>query len=160
MATLIELIRNAPKNIDLLAAFTVQEEVGLRGAKVAAYSFDPDLAIVLDCTIANDLPAWDNSENTQYNTHLDAGPAIYVADSGTLSDPRLVRHFVDTAELNKIPYQIRQPGGGRTDASEFTNNGRAFQAFPSRRPVATFTPQSPSPAFPIGRIPSPSSLLL
>ncbi len=118
VAALIELIKNAPGNIDLLAAFTVQEEVGLRGAKVAAYSFDPDLGIVLDCTLANDLPAWDHSENTIYNTHLDAGPAIYVADSGTLSDPRLVRHFVDTAELNEIPYQFRQPGGGRTDASE------------------------------------------
>jgi len=118
VAMLIELIKNAPPNIDLLAAFTVQEEVGLRGAKVAAYSLDPDLAIVLDCTIANDLPAWDNSENTRYNTHLDAGPAIYVADPGTISDPRLVRHFIDTAELAKIPYQIRQPGGGSTDASE------------------------------------------
>ena len=47
VATLIELVKNAPENIDLLAAFTVQEENGLRGAKVAAYSFNPDLAISL-----------------------------------------------------------------------------------------------------------------
>jgi tetrahedral aminopeptidase len=125
VATLIELLRHAPPNIDLLAAFTVQEEVGLRGAHVAAYALEPDLAIVLDCTPANDLPAWTaggqhsdpaDGENTRYNTRLGGGPAIYVADNYTLSDPRLVRHLVETAEAAGIPYQIRQPGGGGTDA--------------------------------------------
>lgn len=116
VATLIELIKNAPENIDLLAAFTVQEEVGLRGAGVAAYALDPDLSIALDSTPARDLPAWDGSENTQYNARLGAGPAIYIADRSTLSDPRLVRHLVGTAEAAGIPYQIRQPGGGGTDA--------------------------------------------
>lgn len=113
---LIELVKNAPPNIDLLAAFTVQEEVGLRGAQVAAYTFDPDLALVLDSTPAYDLPSWDGEENTRYNTRLDHGPALYVADRATLSDPRLIRHFVKTAEAQGIPYQIRQPGGGGTDA--------------------------------------------
>lgn len=116
VATLIELIRHTPPNVDVLAAFTVQEEVGLRGAGVAAYAFDPDLAIVLDCTPAMDLPAWDDSENTQYNARLGAGPAIYMADQATISDPRLVRHLIETAESLKIPYQIRQPGRGGTDA--------------------------------------------
>lgn len=125
VATLIELLRNAPPNIDLLAAFTVQEEVGLRGARVAAHALDPDLAFVLDCTPANDLPAWDSggyappeeaAEHFRYNTRLGGGPAIYIADNATLSDPRLIRHLIDTAEALKIPYQIRQPGGGGTDA--------------------------------------------
>ena len=116
VATLIELVKNAPANIDLLAAFTVQEEVGLRGARVAAYALNPDLAIVLDSTPANDLPAWDASENTRYNTRLGAGPAIYLADRSTLSDPRLVRFLIETAEAAGIRYQIRQPGGGGTDA--------------------------------------------
>jgi len=121
VATLIELVKHAPENVDLLAAFTVQEEVGLRGARVAAYAFDPQLAIVLDCTPANDMPSyqaegWDE-QNMLYNTRLGAGPAIYVADRGTLSDPRLVRHFVGTAEALGIPHQIRQPGGGATDAA-------------------------------------------
>ena len=56
VATLIELLRHAPENIDLLAAFTVQEEIGLRGAKVAAHALDPDLGIAIDSTPANDLP--------------------------------------------------------------------------------------------------------
>jgi tetrahedral aminopeptidase len=116
VATLIELLKHAPEGIDLLAAFTVQEEIGLRGAKVAAYAFNPDVGIALDATPANDLPDWEAEENTSYNTKLGCGPAIYVADGSTLSDPRLVRWLVGTAEAAKIPYQLRQPGGGGTDA--------------------------------------------
>jgi endoglucanase len=116
VATLIQLVQNAPSNIDLLAAFTVQEEIGLRGARIAAYKMDPDLAFALDCTPANDLPHWAGEENTRYNSKLGKGPAIYLADRATISDPRLVRHLVKTAEAMKIPYQFRQPGGGGTDA--------------------------------------------
>jgi len=116
VATLIELIKNTPANIDLLAAFTVQEEVGLRGAKVAAYAFNPDVAIALDSTPALDLPAWDGEENARYNTRLGEGPAIYTVDRATISDPRLINHFKETAEKEGIPYQFRQPGGGGTDA--------------------------------------------
>lgn len=116
VATLIELLKHAPGHIDILAAFTVQEEVGLRGARVAAYALDPDLAFVLDCTPANDLPAWDGSENHRYNTRLGAGPAVYLADSSTLSDPRLVQFLLQTAKQAGIHCQVRQPGGGGTDA--------------------------------------------
>lgn len=117
VATLIELVKYAPSNIDLLAAFTVQEEIGSRGARVAAYAFNPDLAIILDSTPAYDLPAWETDENVRYNTRLDAGPAIYISDAGTLSDPRLIRYMIQTAEANAIPYQLGQPGGGGTDAA-------------------------------------------
>jgi len=125
VATLIELLRDPPPNIDLLAAFTVQEEVGRRGARVAAYALDPDLAFVLDSTPANDLPAWNSGgyspkdklvEPFRYNTRLGGGPAIYTLDGSTISDPRLIRYLVETAEALKIPYQFRQPGGGGTDA--------------------------------------------
>jgi len=94
----------------------VQEEVGLRGAQVAAYAFDPDLAIAIDATPAYDLPNHDGSENSIYNTKLGGGPAIYVYNRSTIDDPRLVRFLKETAEAEGIPYQIRQPGGGGTDA--------------------------------------------
>lgn len=117
VATLIELLKHAPDNIDLLAAFTVQEEVGLRGARVAAYRFNPDIAIAVDSTPAYDLPHWDEEdENVQYNTQLDRGPAIYVMDRATIADQRLVNWLSETAQEMEIPYQIRQPGGGGTDA--------------------------------------------
>lgn len=116
VAALIELVQNPPAGIELLAAFTVQEEVGLRGARVAAFSLDPQAALALDCTPAYDLPAWDGTENTAYNARLGAGPALYAADSRTLAHPGLLEHFIQTAEAEGIPYQIRQPGGGGTDA--------------------------------------------
>jgi putative aminopeptidase FrvX len=105
-----------------LGAFTVQEEIGGRGARVASYAFDPDMAFALDSTPAYDLPTWDDeaqtgvTENAVYNSRLGRGPAIYTADAGTLSDPRLIRHLAESAEAAGIPYQFRQPGGGGTDA--------------------------------------------
>ena len=116
VATVIELLRHVPSNIDLCAAFTVQEEIGVRGAKVAAQYFDPDLAIAIDSTRANDLPDFDGNENMTYNTKLGLGPAIYIADGSTLHDPRLVRFLQATAEAGSIPVQLRQPGGGGTDS--------------------------------------------
>jgi putative aminopeptidase FrvX len=116
VATLIELLKQSPPNIDLCLAFSVQEEIGLRGAKVAAQYFNPDLAIAVDSTPAYDLPLYEAGENISYNTKLGLGPAIYIADGSTLHDPRLVRFLQETAEAEKIPYQFRQPGGGGTDS--------------------------------------------
>jgi putative aminopeptidase FrvX len=116
VATLIELLRHAPEKVELLLSFSVQEEIGLRGARVAAYAINPDLAIAVDSTPALDLPRWDDSENSAYNTRLGGGPAIYITDAGTLSDPRLIRHLAQVGETLNIPFQFRQPGGGGTDA--------------------------------------------
>lgn len=117
VASLIELTKKKAENLEILFAFTVQEEIGLRGARVAAYDFNPDLAFVVDSTPAFDFPAWEPGvENSRYNCRLGFGPAIYVADAGTLSDPRLIRFLTQIAEENHIPYQFRQPGGGGTDA--------------------------------------------
>jgi endoglucanase len=116
VATLIELVKNPPANVDVCAAFTVQEEIGLRGAKVAAQYFNPDLAIAIDSTPAHDLPVHNGGENMTYNTKLGRGPAIYIADSSTLHDPRLVRFLQGLAESESLPYQLRQPGGGGTDS--------------------------------------------
>lgn len=116
VAILIELLRHAPKNIELCLSFSVQEEVGLRGAIVAGHYFEPDLAIAIDSTPARDLPDYDGNENITYNTKLGFGPAIYVANSSTIDDPRLVRFLEEIAINENIPYQFRQPGGGGTNA--------------------------------------------
>ena len=116
VATLIELLKNAPKNIELCLSFSVQEEIGLRGAKVAGYYFNPDLAMAVDSTPARDLPDFDGHENFTYNTKLGLGPAIYMANSSTIDAPRLVKFLEETALKNNIPYQFRQPGGGGTNA--------------------------------------------
>jgi endoglucanase len=128
VATVVELLKDAPSSVDLCAAFTVQEEIGLRGAKVAAQYFNPDLAIAVDSTPAHDLPMFDDTENVSYNTKLGAGPAIYVADGSTLHDPRLVRFLAETAEAEHIPYQFRQPGGGGTNSGSIQ---RALAGIPT-----------------------------
>jgi len=113
-AALIELLQARPYPFDLIASFSVQEEVGLRGAEVAAYGIDPDLALVLECTPAYDLP---NKEDTSPNVALGKGPAIYVMDRVTVQDPRLVSHIMNTADIHNIPFQIRKPGGGGTNTA-------------------------------------------
>lgn len=112
-AVLVELVRGQAFDLDLYAAFTVQEEVGLRGARVAAHAIDPDAAVVLDCTPANDVP---KKKDLSPNTELGKGPAIYIMGGRTFSDRRLVDLFTASGEADGSPYQIRQPGGGGTDA--------------------------------------------
>jgi endoglucanase len=116
VAILIELLKHAPANVDLCLSFSVQEEVGLRGAKVVAHFFNPDLAFAIDSTPAHDLPTHDGRENIFYNSKLGLGPAIYITDGSTLHDPRLVRFLQETAEAAGIQYQFRQPGAGGTNA--------------------------------------------
>ena len=116
--TCLIMLEDDYTNIDLQVAFTVQEEIGLRGARVAAYHFNPDIAIALDCTPALDMPTWDDEENTLYRSRAGHGPAIYVGDGRTLADPRLVAYTKAVAAEYKIPYQVRQPGAGGTDAGE------------------------------------------
>jgi endoglucanase len=113
-AALIEILQGDPYPFDIIAAFTVQEEVGLRGAQVAAYGIKPDAAIVLECTPAYDFPT---EADLSPNVALGKGAAIYVMDRVTIQDPRLVSHILRTAEENKIPFQIRQPGGGGTNTA-------------------------------------------
>ncbi len=113
-AVLVELLRGKPFPFDLHAAFTVQEEVGLRGAQVAAYAIKPDAALILECTPAYDLP---NKNDVSPNVSLGKGASIYVMDRGTIQDPRLVNYITETADNHGIPYQIRRPGGGGTNTA-------------------------------------------
>jgi endoglucanase len=142
VAILVELFSAAPPNIDLMAAFTVQEEIGLRGAGVAAHSLDPELAIAIDATPARDLPTWDGAENTVYNTHLGQGPALYMADRSTVSDRRLLDHFESTAKAAQLPFQFRQPGGGSTDAGAIHRARKGIPAISVSVPVRY--PHSPA----------------
>ncbi len=98
---------------EVVGVFTVQEEIGLRGARVAAFSVAPDLAFVLEGTVADDLP---KDTDTSPTTELGKGPAISVMDRSAHADPRLVEFLVRTAEEQGIPWQFKQPGVGGTDA--------------------------------------------
>jgi putative aminopeptidase FrvX len=112
-AVMVELLRGERFRFDIYAAFTVQEEVGLRGARVAAYTIEPDCAFALEGTVADDIP---KDKDVSPTTKLGQGPAITVMDRSFIADRRLVRLLTGTAEELGIPYQIKQPGIGGTDA--------------------------------------------
>ncbi len=113
-AALVELLRGEPFPFELYGVFTVQEEVGLRGAQVAAYTVKPDLGIALEGTLADDLPKGDLDVSPI--TELGKGPAITVMDRSYTTPAYLLSHFIQTAEIENLPHQIKQPGIGGTDA--------------------------------------------
>lgn len=115
-AILIELLRADPYPFDLYASFSVQEEVGLRGAGPATYGINPDVAFAIEVTPAYDLPQR-KEEDESSNVTLGDGAVIYVMDRGTIQDPRLVSYLTQTAVAHNIRYQIRQPGGGGTNTA-------------------------------------------
>jgi len=91
--------------------FTVQEEVGVRGATVSAYSIDPDVGIAIDVTPTGDTP-----NPVRRDIALGAGPAIKVKDNLMLSNPKVVAWMERTAHKAKIPTQREVLTGGSTDA--------------------------------------------
>ena len=99
--------------VDLFLSFSAQEEVGLRGARVAAFRIEPDVAFALEGTICDDAP---KKLDVSPTTELGKGPAITIMDRSFVADKRLVRLLVDTAKGNQLPYQFKQPGMGGTDA--------------------------------------------
>ncbi|MBI5303150.1 MAG: M42 family metallopeptidase [Chloroflexi bacterium] len=111
-AALVEILkRDYP--FDVYGVFTVQEEVGARGARVAAYAIEPDFAFALESTVCDDSP---KKKDVSPTTRIGAGPAITIADNSAMSDRRLVNLLVATAQENRIPFQFKQPMVGGTDA--------------------------------------------
>jgi endoglucanase len=113
-AVLLELLQG-DYPVDLVAVFTVQEEIGLRGARVAAYAANPDVAFILECTAADDLPGPED-EAAENFPRLGNGPAITVMDRSFIADRRLVDLLINTTESAGLPYQFKRPGIGGTDA--------------------------------------------
>lgn len=101
--------------VDLYAVFTVQEEVGLRGARAAAYRVAPDAAIALEGTVCDDTPK-EPDEDVSPVTRLGAGPAITLMDRSLVSHPGMVRLLQDAAAAEGIAVQYKQPALGGTDS--------------------------------------------
>lgn len=96
---------------DVYFVFTAQEEVGARGAATSAYGVDPDLALAIDVT-----PAADTPDALKMEMALGQGPCVKIRDVGALSDPRIVKWMISTAEKHKLPYQREVLLLGGTDA--------------------------------------------
>ena len=97
-------------------AATVQEEVGLRGAHALGVDLDPDLAVALDVTVANDVPGFDAGDRV---TELGEGVAIKLKDSSVITNRKVNRRLRDLAEEREIPHQLEVLPAGGTDTAGF-----------------------------------------
>jgi putative aminopeptidase FrvX len=115
MAETLKLLKTT--DCTVCAVGTVQEEVGLRGAATAAFGVDPDLALVLDVTIAGDVPGVREFDTS---VKMGKGPALTISDSGLITHPKVLRWLIDTAEEEKIPFQLESGLLGSTDAARIS----------------------------------------
>lgn len=102
-------LKNSP--YDVYGVFTVQEEVGLRGARTAAYKINPDVAFAIDVTLTGDTPG-----ARTMSVKLGSGAAIKVMDKAVICHPAVKDALVKTAETNGIKYQLEVLEWGGTDA--------------------------------------------
>ncbi|SFR47647.1 M42 family metallopeptidase [Halogeometricum limi] len=99
-------------------AATVQEEVGLRGAEALGVDLDPDLAIALDVTVANDVPGFEAGDHV---TKLGDGTGIKLKDGSVITNPKVHRRLRDVADEEDIEYQYEILPAGGTDTAGFQN---------------------------------------
>ncbi|MCB1218995.1 M42 family peptidase, partial [bacterium] len=110
------MLAKDPGPNSLVLCGTVQEEVGLRGAKTAAYFAKPDVALVLEGPPADDTPGFNRSDS---QGRLGGGVQIRVFDPTAITNPRLARFVTETARSEGIPHQVTVRRGGGTDAGSF-----------------------------------------
>lgn len=117
----LRALKNKEVPYDIYAVFTVQEEVGLRGAISAAHLIDPDFGFGLDVTIAFDVPGAQSHEAV---TKLGKGAAIKVMDGMTICDYRMVKYLKEVADKNDIPWQAELLPAGGTDTAGIQRYGK------------------------------------
>lgn len=112
-AILIQTLRELESTPhEILAVFTVQEEVGARGATTAGYGLDPEIVLAIDVTATGDFP-----QATPMEVALGRGPAIKIMDRRMIAHPTVRRWLENTARSHDIPYQLEVLEFGSTDAS-------------------------------------------
>lgn len=110
----LKKLQNKEVPHDIYAVFTVQEEVGLRGAIAASSGINPDFGIALDVTLAYDLPG---AASHEMISRLGEGTAIKVMDGATICDYRMVDYMRGLAEKHNIPHQMEILPAGGTDTA-------------------------------------------
>jgi len=113
-AVMVQVLKNLQAlNRRVVAVGTVQEEVGLRGARVAAWQVDPQYGLALEGSFTADVPG---SKPHQISAKLQSGPVIAIADRTTLTHPTIFTTLIQVGKQHKIPYQFKKLPRGGTDA--------------------------------------------
>lgn len=107
---------------DIYYIFTVQEEIGCRGAKIAVKNIAADFAVVVESTTCADYP---NVDKYEFTTKLGDGPALSMRDGGTYADIGLTNEIADIGLKYEIPFQYKQntTGGNDSSALQLSGNG-------------------------------------
>lgn len=138
----IEAIRGLGKTktkAEIHVVFTTQEEVGLRGARTAAYRVQPDIGIGIDVTLSCDTPGVPEQDRT---TVQGAGFGLHMRDSSFIADKALVAEIAELAEKKKIPYQrtmLRAGGQDGAAAQQAAAGARAVGIVVGTRYIHTVT---------------------
>ena len=111
----MEELQGKERKNDLYFVFTVQEEVGLRGAKAAAWEVDPDLGIAVDVTRTGDTPG--EIDGQRMRVALGKGPTVKRKDSSVQCNPQVVELLEKAAKAAKIPFQTEVLLAGGTDTA-------------------------------------------
>jgi len=117
VAILIRTMQQVTSPHTIYAVFTVQEEVGLKGAKTSAYTINPDCAIATDVTVPGDHPGIDLKD---VPVEMGKGPVITIVEAsgrGLIASRSMVKWLADAAESSGIPIQFEVGSGGTTDAA-------------------------------------------
>lgn len=117
VAVLISVMQRLETEHTVYAVCTVQEEVGLKGARTSAFALEPSCAVALDVTIPGDHPGIEKKHSA---IEMGKGPSITIIDSagrGLISDQGMIEWLKQTAENNGIPIQLEVGSGGTTDAT-------------------------------------------
>jgi endoglucanase len=106
---------------NLYACFTVQEEIGLRGAETAAFGIKPDIALIFEGTTCSDVP---ETEEYAYSTKMGKGPALTLMDKGTYADKKFVNYIYNLARKSNIDVQFKQTATGGNDGAKIQRTGK------------------------------------
>ncbi|MFW9822326.1 MAG: M42 family metallopeptidase [Candidatus Thorarchaeota archaeon] len=119
---IMKLLKANPKiNDTVLFNFAVQEEIGGQGAIIGAYNLKPTIGIALENTTAADVPGIKASE---IPAKIGGGPAVTISDRSLISNPKVNKRIFENAKLENIPYQIKKPRYGATDAGKIQTSRR------------------------------------
>ena len=125
---LIEAVKKLSKkklNCNLFVSASVQEEMGLRGARIINTKVNPDFSVALEGTVSNDLPGIPKHKSL---AHLDNGPEIRISDKYLIADRGFNNFIENLAVKKKIPYQLTAKNAGGTNSTAFQVTGNGSKA--------------------------------
>lgn len=130
-AIIIEMLKE-DYDFNLCACFTVQEEVGLRGAQVATHNINPDICFVIEGTTCSDVP---NCDEKDFSTRIGRGPALTFMDRTCITDKKILKFIEMVAKTNKIKVQYKETTTGGNDAGKIQSSGSGVKVAAISVPV-------------------------